>query len=159
MDETAFEELVEEAVASIPDVFLEMLDWVAIVVEDWPDRETMRLARVEVSHYQLLGFDQGIPKTGRNSGYNRAPYRISIYRRPIEAQCRSEQELREMVRRVVLHELAHHFGIDDSRLHEIGAVSRRLDSELGARHRAASLWDSQVGLPQRETAPRIGNRS
>ena len=121
MDETAFEELVEEAVASIPDVFLEMLDNVAIVVEDWPDRETMRLARVG-SHYQLLGFYHGIPKTGRNSGYNLvAPDRISIYRRPIEAQCRSEEELREMVRRVVLHELAHHFGIDDSRLHEIGA--------------------------------------
>ena len=74
------------------------------------------------SHYQLLGFYHGIPKTGRNSGYNLvAPDRISIYRRPIEAQCRSEEELREMVRRVVLHELAHHFGIDDSRLHEIGA--------------------------------------
>jgi predicted Zn-dependent protease with MMP-like domain len=121
MDETAFEELVEEAVASIPDVFLEMLDNVAIIVEDWPDRETMRLARVG-SHYQLLGFYHGIPKTGRNSGYNLvAPDRISIYRRPIEAQCRSEEELREMVRRVVLHELAHHFGIDDDRLHEIGA--------------------------------------
>jgi predicted Zn-dependent protease with MMP-like domain len=121
MDEAAFEALVEDAVASIPDVFLEMLDNVAIVVEDWPDRETMRLARVR-SHYQLLGFYHGIPKTGRNSGYNLvAPDRISIYRRPIEAQCRSEEELQEMVRRVVLHELAHHFGIDDSRLHEIGA--------------------------------------
>ena len=95
MDETAFEELVEEAVASIPDVFLEMLDNVALIVEDWPDRETMRLARVR-SHYQLLGFYHGVPKTGRTSGYNLvAPDRISIYRRPIEAQCRTQEELRE----------------------------------------------------------------
>jgi predicted Zn-dependent protease with MMP-like domain len=121
MDEIAFEELVEEAVASIPEAFLEMLDNVAIVVEDWPDRETMRLAGIR-SPYQLLGFYHGIPQTGRTSGYNLvAPDRISIYRRPIEAQCRSEEQLREMVRRVVLHELAHHFGIDDGRLHEIGA--------------------------------------
>jgi predicted Zn-dependent protease with MMP-like domain len=121
MGETTFEDLVEAAVASIPDVYLEMLDNVAIVVEDWPDRETMRVARVR-SPYGLLGFYHGVPKTGRTSGYNLvAPDRISIYRRPIEAQCRSEEELKEMVRRVVLHELAHHFGIDDDRLHEIGA--------------------------------------
>ena len=121
MNEMTFEDLVEEAVATIPEVFLEMLDNVAIVVEDWPDRETMRLTRAR-SPYQLLGFYHGIPKTARTNGYNLvAPDRISIYRRPIEAQCRSHDELREMVRRVVLHELAHHFGIDDDRLQEIGA--------------------------------------
>ena len=121
MAEKSFEDLVGEALESIPDLFLEMLDNVAIVVEDWPDRETMRVAGLG-SRYQLLGFYHGIPQTGRTSGYNLvAPDRISIYRRPIEAQCRSEEELREMVRRVVLHELAHHFGIDDDRLHEIGA--------------------------------------
>jgi predicted Zn-dependent protease with MMP-like domain len=121
MDRETFERVAEEALQELAEQFPEQLDNVAIVVEDWPDRETMRLARVG-SHYQLLGFYHGIPKTGRNSGYNLvAPDRISIYRRPIEAQCRSEEELREMVRRVVLHELAHHFGIDDNRLHEIGA--------------------------------------
>ena len=121
MAEKSFEDLVGEALESIPDLFLEMLDNVAIIVEDWPDRETMRLTGLD-SRYQLLGFYHGIPQTGRTSGYNLvAPDRISIYRRPIEAQCRSADELREMVRRVVLHELAHHFGIDDSRLHEIGA--------------------------------------
>jgi predicted Zn-dependent protease with MMP-like domain len=121
MSEIAFEDLVVEAVDSIPEVFLAMLDNVAVVVEDWPDRETLRLARVH-SPYQLLGFYHGIPQTGRNSGYNLvAPDRISIYRRPIEAQCRTQDELRALVRRVVLHELAHHFGIDDDRLHEIGA--------------------------------------
>lgn len=121
MENSSFEDLVGEAVESIPDAFFEMLDNVAIVVEDWPDHETLRLARAR-SRYQLLGFYHGIPQTGRTSGYNLvAPDRISIYRRPIEAQCRTEDELREMVRRVVLHELAHHFGIDDDRLHELGA--------------------------------------
>ena len=49
------------------------------------------------------------------------PDKISIYRRPIEAQCRTDEELRKLIERVVFHELAHHFGIDDDRLHEIGA--------------------------------------
>jgi predicted Zn-dependent protease with MMP-like domain len=80
MDETSFEDLVAEAVESIPEVFLDMLDNVAVVVEDWPDHETMRLTRMR-SPYQLLGFYHGIPKTGRTSGYNLvAPDRISIGR-------------------------------------------------------------------------------
>ena len=88
-----------------------MLDNVAVVVEDWPDLHTLRLAGV-ASRYQLLGFYHGVPQTARSAHYGLVtPDRISIYRRPIEAQCRTEDELRETVRRVVLHEMAHHFGI------------------------------------------------
>ncbi len=121
MDETAFEDLVAEALGSVPDAFLAMLDNVAVVVEDWPDYHTLRTAGV-ASRYQLLGFYHGVPQTARTASYGLVtPDRISIYRRPIEAQCRTDDELRTMVRRVVLHELAHHFGIDDDRLREIGA--------------------------------------
>ncbi|OIO93779.1 MAG: hypothetical protein AUK03_07760 [Anaerolineae bacterium CG2_30_64_16] len=121
MDPDAFEDLVAEAIQTLPEQFQEMLDNVAVVVEDWPDRETLRVARVR-SPYQLLGFYHGIPQTARTTYYSLVPPdRISIYRRPIEAQCRTPAEVRELVGRVVRHEIAHHFGISDDRLHEIGA--------------------------------------
>lgn len=117
----AFEELVAAAVDELPAMFLEMLDNVDIVVEDWPDCHTLALAGA-ASRYDLLGFYHGVPQTVRSHDYgNVAPDKISIYQRPIEAQCRTFEEARELVGRVVRHEIAHHFGIDDDRLHEIGA--------------------------------------
>ncbi len=121
MDAESFENLVADALEALPEFFQDRLDNVEVVVEEWPDRRTLLLARVR-SPYGLLGFYHGVPLTERTSYYGLvAPDKISIYRRPIEAQCRTEDELRETVRRVVLHELAHHFGISDDRLHEIGA--------------------------------------
>ena len=121
MSQDTFEKLVAEALEALPKSFLEMLDNVAVVVQDWPDRETMRLAGVR-SPYQLLGFYHGVPQTGRTSYYGLVtPDKISIYRGPIEVRCRTVDEVREMVGHVVRHEIAHHFGISDDRLREIGA--------------------------------------
>lgn len=121
MNDDPFADLVVEALDSLPEPFRKQLDNVTIVVEDWPDAVTRRAAGVR-SPYALLGFYHGVPKTGRGSNYGLvAPDKISIYRGPIMAICRTPDELRETVHRVVLHELAHHFGIDDDRLHQIGA--------------------------------------
>jgi predicted Zn-dependent protease with MMP-like domain len=121
MEFDAFAELVSEALDLLPEQFSAALDNVEIVIEDWPSWNTMRMAHVR-SKYELLGFYHGVPLTGRTSGYNLvSPDKISIYQKPIEAQCRTPEEVRSLVHRVVLHELAHHFGIDDNRLHEIGA--------------------------------------
>jgi predicted Zn-dependent protease with MMP-like domain len=121
MESVSFEELVAQALEDLPDVFAKALNNVEVVVEDWPDSYTMRLVGVR-SRYGLLGFYHGVPLTERTTHYGLvSPDKISIYRKPIEAQSRTDDELRAMVRRVVLHELAHHFGIDDDRLHEIGA--------------------------------------
>jgi predicted Zn-dependent protease with MMP-like domain len=120
MEREAFEALVDEALAALPDDFRGRLANVAIAVEDWADRETLRAARLK-HPTQLLGFYHGIPLSQRGSGYNMvAPDRISIYRMPILRQCRDEDEARETVRHVLQHEIAHHFGIDDDRLHELG---------------------------------------
>ncbi len=116
-----FAELVSEALDLLPEQFQKALDNVEVVVEDWPSWNTMRMARVQ-SKYGLLGFYHGVPLTERTSGYNLiSPDKISIYQKPIEEQCRTPEEVRSLVHHVVLHELAHHFGIDDDRLHEIGA--------------------------------------
>ncbi len=121
MEDEQFEALVLEALETMPEQFREALDNVDIVVEEWPSWNTMRMARVR-SKYGLLGFYHGVPLTERTSGYNLvSPDKISIYQKPIEAQCTTPDQVRDLVHRVVLHELAHHFGIDDDRLHEIGA--------------------------------------
>jgi predicted Zn-dependent protease with MMP-like domain len=121
MDADVFAQLVGETVDTLPEQFQAALDNVEILVEDWPDFWTRQQAGVH-SRYGLLGFYHGIPLTERTTNYNLvAPDRISIYQKPIEAQCQTDEEIGQLVRRVVLHEIAHYFGIDDDRLHEIGA--------------------------------------
>lgn len=121
MDRRAFEHLVAEALNALPGVFLERLDNIEIVVESWPDLETMRLAGVK-HRAQLLGFYHGIPQTKRTHSYGMVlPDKISIYQRPIEMRCRTPEEVGGTIQRVLRHEIGHHFGISDERLREIGA--------------------------------------
>ncbi|NPV07919.1 MAG: metallopeptidase family protein [Anaerolineae bacterium] len=121
MDMESFRELVAEALDSLDEEFRERLDNVAVMVEDWPDRRTMKMAGVR-SPYHLLGFYHGVPLSGRGTNYGLVtPDTITIYRGPIERRCRNRHEMREIIRRVVQHEIAHHFGIDDDRLHQLGA--------------------------------------
>ncbi len=121
MDRLVFERLVAEALEALPETFREQLDNVEIVVEDWPDAETLRIAGVR-HRAGLLGFYHGVPRTERTHRYGLVlPDKISIYQRPIEMRCRSAVEIRETVRHVLHHEIAHHFGISDERLKEIGA--------------------------------------
>lgn len=121
MEDALFEQFVAEALEALPEVFRSRLENVEIVVEDWPDRRTMRLAGVR-SPADLLGFYHGVPLTRRTSNYMLVlPDKISIYRRPILMRCRTLEEVRAMVARTLRHEIAHYFGIDDERLEEIGA--------------------------------------
>ncbi|MCA1668844.1 MAG: metallopeptidase family protein [Thermomicrobia bacterium] len=116
----AFETLVADALDGLPDAILRMLDNVAVVVADVPtphQQARMRLAANEV----LLGLYEGIPRTERTSGYGAdLPDKVTIFQRAIEAQCDSEAELVVEVRHTVVHELAHHLGISDARLIDLG---------------------------------------
>jgi len=117
----AFERLVAQALNDLPEFFRDKLDNVEVVVEAWPDWQTMRLAQVR-SPVALLGFYHGVPQTKRTHHYGLVlPDKISIYQRPIEMRCRTLEEVRATIGRVIRHEIAHHFGIDDDRLREIGA--------------------------------------
>ena len=121
IDLDEFEQWVDEALAGLPAYFRERMDNVAIVVEDWADRETLRVAGMRRPE-ELLGFYHGIPLTQRTSGYMLvAPDKISIYRQPILLQCRTLQQAQALTSHVVRHEVAHYFGIDDDRLRAIGA--------------------------------------
>ncbi len=121
MNRDTFERLVAEAWDALPEFFRAKLDNVAVVVEDWPNQETMRLAGVR-SPAQVLGFYHGVPQTKRTHHYALVtPDKISIYQRPIEMRCRTIDQVRQTIYRVLRHEIAHHFGMDDEHLREIGA--------------------------------------
>jgi predicted Zn-dependent protease with MMP-like domain len=103
-----FEELVGEALDQIPDDLASRIDNVVVRVQD-------------ESRANLLGLYEGIPLTRRDQyGGMAMPDRITIFRKPILARCRTEEQVVEQVRITVIHEVAHHFGISDERLDELG---------------------------------------
>jgi predicted Zn-dependent protease with MMP-like domain len=118
-----FEELVDEALASIPDDFWQVVENLAVTVAEWPSRAQLLSTNTRAGH-TLLGLYEGIPLTERSQHYGLVPPdKITIFRGPILRMCAPDDEaaVREQVRRTVLHEVAHHFGISDERLREIGA--------------------------------------
>ncbi|MGN6128728.1 MAG: metallopeptidase family protein [Nocardioidaceae bacterium] len=111
MTRERFEELVADALDTVPAELARLVDNCVVLVEDEPPSRDRR----------LLGLYQGVPLTERGPGYVMTlPDRITIFRRPILAMCADDAEVVEQVRITVVHEIAHHFGIDDERLHELG---------------------------------------
>jgi len=107
-----FEELVADALDEIPDELARLVDNVVVVVEEGP------------ADGSLLGRYDGVPLTERDGWYGTGdlvmPDRVTIFRRPICAMADDEAEVVRQVGITVVHEIAHHFGIDDQRLHELG---------------------------------------
>jgi predicted Zn-dependent protease with MMP-like domain len=104
-----FEEMVTAALDGLPAEFGKLMSNVAVTVEHRPGPPG------------LLGLYRGVPLTGRTTGYAGVlPDRITIYRQAICAICQTEQEVADQVRRTVIHEVGHYFGIDDRRLRELG---------------------------------------
>ncbi len=112
MSAERFDALVDEALDQIPDELAALVHNVVVLVEDEPP---------ETQPADTLGLYDGISLTERNDMYGgHLPDRIFIFRNPLLDFCRSEDELRDEVRITVVHEVAHHFGIDDDRLHALG---------------------------------------
>src|SRR4051794_30518327 len=114
-----FEELVQRAVAAIPPPFREALAEVAIVIDDEPSdqqRTDNDLARGD----DLYGLYEGVPRTEYGADWTAVPNRITLFRLALEEDFPDPRELAEEVRITVIHELAHHLGIDDERLDELG---------------------------------------
>jgi predicted Zn-dependent protease with MMP-like domain len=117
-----FDALVAEAIESLPPALRERISNVVIVTENAPSPALLRRQDVPRGD-TLLGLYEGIPLTQRTSHYgNVVPDKITLFKAPIEAAAGYRADrIREQVRRTVIHELAHHFGIDDDRLEELGA--------------------------------------
>lgn len=115
----SFEELVVEVLDSMPVELLDLLNNVEVVIEQWPTRR--QLGRVGLEGGTLYGLYEGVPLTQRDSGYNLiVPDKITIFQRPIERTCVSLAQVAAQLRTTVIHEIAHHFGINESRLEELG---------------------------------------
>ena len=114
-----FETLVIDAIGELPQELLAQVDNVAIVVEQWPSRT--QIAEAELEHRgELLGLYEGIPLTDRE-GYNLVlPDKITIFQGPVEAMWHTREDMAREIKVTVAHEIAHHFGIDDERLEEMG---------------------------------------
>ena len=111
MTRESFEELVSQALDRIPSELTRVMDNVAVFVEDEPPADDP----------ELLGLYEGTPLTDRGEWYAGVlPDRILIFRNPILGICEDEDHVVEEVAVTVVHEIAHHFGIDDARLHALG---------------------------------------
>ena len=103
---------VHDAIDLIPDALFRAMDNVVILVEEEPPEHSPG----------LLGLYEGVPLTARDGGWGAGslPDRIFVYRGPLQRMCAEREELVEEITVTVIHEVAHHFGIDDERLHELG---------------------------------------
>lgn len=111
MDRDLFNGYLDQAIADLPDQIRTHLDDVVIVVEDRPTRETKGL---------LLGLYEGIPVTAWGKGFAEVPTdKITLYQEHIERYAGSEEKIPAVIRETLLHELAHHFGYDHDKIHEM----------------------------------------
>jgi len=119
MDRERFEWLVAEVVDSLPDEFHTKLENIDVVVQDEPTPS--QLADIGLKRGEtLLGLYQGVPLTKRSRHYGMVvPDKITIFQRPIETRCKNDTEVKAEIKRVVQHEIAHHFGIGDARLRQL----------------------------------------
>jgi predicted Zn-dependent protease with MMP-like domain len=121
IDDETFEDWVLEAIDMLPEQFRSRLGSVAIVIEEQASRD--ELDRLGVPG--LYGLYQGVPRNVLGADHSLSPSKITIYRRPCIASARTIEGVRERVVDTVHHEIAHHFGISDARLRELGAGSHR----------------------------------
>lgn len=115
MDDEEFESLVDGAIDSIPSEFREKLENVSIFVEDFPNIYQREKLQGKGYRGLLLGLYEGVPHTkrGRYGVGGTLPDKITIFRRPILAIARSSEHLKDLVRKTVIHEIAHHFGMSE----------------------------------------------
>ncbi len=116
---SGFERLVDRALAAIPAQFRAALDEVAIVIEDEPSLEQLEENGLDDDE-TLYGLYEGVPRTEWAADWAIVPNRITLFRLPLEEDFPDPRDLEEEVRVTVVHELAHHLGIDDDRLDELG---------------------------------------
>jgi predicted Zn-dependent protease with MMP-like domain len=118
LDKASFEQLVALALEELPDVFRENLNNVTIVIEDEPKAEQVRKMKLRPGR-TLFGLYEGIPQTKRLNYTLVLRDKITIFQRPMEYFCSTRAEIKEQVKKTVLHEIGHHFGMSEEQLGKI----------------------------------------
>jgi len=124
MTEEEFEKIVEEGIRVIPKRFLEKLENVDICIEEEPTPFQFKKLRAKKNSL-ILGLYEGIPQTKRRRYAQVLPDKITIFKKPIERIARSENNIKEIVKNTVWHEIAHHFGMNEKRVREVEKNRRR----------------------------------
>ncbi|MBZ1345449.1 MAG: metallopeptidase family protein [Candidatus Nealsonbacteria bacterium] len=124
IEKIEFEELVNEGIKAIPKRFLEKLNNIEIVIEDEPTPEQIRKLKLS-KNSTIFGLYEGIPQTKRWHYGQVLPDKITIFKNPIEEIARSEEEIKEIVKNTVWHEIAHHFGFDEKRIRELEVQKKK----------------------------------
>ena len=115
-----FEALVTRVLDGIPKLIAEHMNNIDVVIEDWPTRQQYDDLGLEPDEW-LFGLYEGTPLLERGiTADPLLPDKITIFKGPLEAACESEEQIAEEIRRTVVHEVAHHFGIDEDRLRDLG---------------------------------------
>lgn len=115
-----FEQVVARALESLPPQVQQRIENVEVMVRLWPTREQLVNNGLR-SRFDLFGLYEGVPLTERGSHYGMVlPDRITIFQGPLEHVCASEEELEREIRKTVVHEVAHYFGISDAELEAMG---------------------------------------
>jgi predicted Zn-dependent protease with MMP-like domain len=118
--EEEFHRLMDEAIEAIPQIFKDKIHNLAFIVEPFPSESDISKMKLR-SKYSLLGLYSGIPYTYRNTNYmSVTPDRIILFQNNIQALCDSADELKEKIREVVVHEVAHYFGMDEDEIRDAG---------------------------------------
>ncbi len=113
-----FEKIVKEGIKTIPERFLRKLENVVIVIEDEPTPAQKKKLNLK-SSWLLFGLYEGVPQLERGRGYTAVlPDKITIFQKPIEAAAYDENDIKEIVKNTVWHEIAHHFGMDEARVRQ-----------------------------------------
>jgi predicted Zn-dependent protease with MMP-like domain len=120
VSEEEFQLLMNEAIDKIPDLFRDKIENLAFIVEPYPTDSDLGRVGLKDKH-MLLGLYSGVPYTHRTTWYAGVmPDRIILFQRNIEALCNSLEQLREKIREVVIHEVAHYFGMDEDEIRRAG---------------------------------------
>lgn len=115
-----FEALVARALDGLPALIGERMDNVDVVIEEWPAKDQYERLGLEPEEW-LFGLYEGTPLVERGITSNAVlPDKITIFKGPLEEACENEDQMAEEIRRTIVHEVAHHFGIDEERLRQLG---------------------------------------
>jgi len=126
MTREQFEKIVTEGIEAIPEKFLKKLKNVVIVIDDEPtpiQKEKLKIRQ----GWSLFGLYEGVPQISRGANYSAVlPDKITIFQKVIEAAARSEEEIKEIVKNTVWHEIAHHFGMSEVRVRQAEVKRRKI---------------------------------
>ena len=118
VSQTEFESYINEGIAALPPLYKSKIDNVAFLTEDYPTQE-QRIKLNLYSNETLFGLYEGVPLPARNGALKLLPDKITIFKKPMELSSQTKAEVKEKVRHTIWHEVAHYYGLDHNRIHQL----------------------------------------